>query len=239
MQPFTIDLAGRLSNLDLRPAKVLNPLFEAISNSLHAIDDAGGRGKISIEIIRAPGGNLADDAVDGFIVRDDGVGFTPGNFSSFLRSDSTYKQSRGGKGVGRLLWLKAFRSVEIVSVFRDAERTWRRQFTFALPDGVQGGEPQEWNPDAGTETEVILRGFLPSFREVCPVSSQTVANKIVEHFALVFLGQPPHIELIDRGDRISLLQTRDALFAPAGPETPISVGQYESETSGRAGGLNS
>jgi hypothetical protein len=49
-----IDLAGRVKNTNLSPSKVLWPLFEAITNSIHAIEDAGinNNGRIHIMIER-------------------------------------------------------------------------------------------------------------------------------------------------------------------------------------------
>lgn len=49
----------------------------------------------------------------GFIVEDNGLGFTPENMSSFETLDSDYKAGIACRGVGRLLWLKAFDRVSI------------------------------------------------------------------------------------------------------------------------------
>jgi hypothetical protein len=225
--PLSLDLPGRLGNIDLRPTKVLNPLFEAISNSLHAIEDAKrATGDISIAIIRGENRDLLGNVIEGFHIFDNGVGFTPSNYASFLRSDSTYKHERGGKGVGRLLWLKAFRSVEVDSIFRDADRFWRRRFLFTVPDGVIGDEPEETDADS-TSTTVRLSGLLPAFQERCPASAQVIANRIVEHFALAFLGNPPRLELVDGSERISLQQARDSLFTPTGQDTTFTVGAHK------------
>ena len=88
------------------------PLMEAVSNSIHAIterfdDKAGKRGRIDVTVIR----DLEDEnePVLGFDVGDNGVGFTEENYKSFLTPDSRHKEKRGGKGVGRLGWLKGLR----------------------------------------------------------------------------------------------------------------------------------
>jgi hypothetical protein len=44
--------------------------------------------------------------VVGFDVEYNGVGFTDDNFKSFRTPDSRWKETRGGKGIGRLGWLK-------------------------------------------------------------------------------------------------------------------------------------
>ena len=46
--------------------------------------------------------------IRGFIVSDNGEGFHDENIRSFRTLDSEYKAKLGGRGVGRLLWLKAF-----------------------------------------------------------------------------------------------------------------------------------
>ena len=47
---------------------------------------------------------------------------------SFLQSDSTYRAEKGGKGVGRFAWLKAFKEADIESSFIDAGEWVRRKF---------------------------------------------------------------------------------------------------------------
>lgn len=58
MQGYTIDLAGRVKNFDLPKQQPLIPLFEAVVNSLYAIEERqeneAFQGYINIEIIRDP-----------------------------------------------------------------------------------------------------------------------------------------------------------------------------------------
>ncbi len=53
------------------------------------------------------------------MVEDNGIGFTDENFKSFGTMDSRAKIQHGGKGIGRLLWLKGFDHADIESVFRE------------------------------------------------------------------------------------------------------------------------
>ena len=55
--------------------------------------------------------------ITGFVIQDNGIGFTDEHFRSFQTSDTTYKAKTGGKGIGRLLWLKAFSKAEVESTF--------------------------------------------------------------------------------------------------------------------------
>ncbi len=45
-----IDLIGRLNKIKLPVTNAMNPLFEAIINSIHAIEEIGGKGQIDIFI---------------------------------------------------------------------------------------------------------------------------------------------------------------------------------------------
>src|SRR5690606_37187395 len=102
------DNAGRIGNISLAPnaKNALYPLFEAVMNSIHAIEERFGRdnltkGDITITLHRDEAGEYA-----GFTVSDNGIGFNRDNLLSLRKFDSPRKATIGGKGVGRLLWLK-------------------------------------------------------------------------------------------------------------------------------------
>ena len=112
-----MNLAGRLRNTHLPVSRPLLPLYEALFNSFHAVDD-GGDDEREIEIVVHRGhaqanmeekqGTVREDPVVGFTVTDSGIGFDDDNMTSFKTADSDYKINRGGKGIGRLMWLKGF-----------------------------------------------------------------------------------------------------------------------------------
>lgn len=111
----------------------------------------------------------------------------------------------GGKGLGRFTWLKAFSRVEIRSVFVDPkDGALLREFVFD-----EGYDPDRGNAVAASEgvpgTTVRLVGFKEPYRSECAKSIEQIAQKMVEHFLLVFL-QPncPAIEIHDLGTRLSL-----------------------------------
>src|ERR1043166_193275 len=138
------NLNGRLRNTLLPLSHGLLALFEAVINSIHGIEDAGiaaETGRIHVTIERAgPGLFDADDEhrggghplpdITGFTVTDNGIGFNDENFDAFMTLDTERKVARGGRGIGRLLWLKAFDHVDVISTF-DADGTLRqRSFMF-------------------------------------------------------------------------------------------------------------
>jgi len=120
------DLEGILKNTPMPKSKPLFPLFEAVTNSLDALEQCTYSPTIEIHIIRddnelvsevAGAGRSALASIIGFRVQDNGVGFTEENLLSFRTYSSRQKADRGGKGVGRFLWLKAFDEVRIESTF--------------------------------------------------------------------------------------------------------------------------
>jgi hypothetical protein len=116
-------LGGRVENLKLNSRRdVLQPIFEAVSNSLQSIAATGRRdGLVRIELFRRSiqGEPLLSEAdrdnpdrslpeITSVRIADNGHGFTKENYDSFLTLDSRAKTALGGKGVGRLVWLKMF-----------------------------------------------------------------------------------------------------------------------------------
>lgn len=47
-----VDLRGRVSNLSVPKGRPLMPLFEAVVNSLHAVEDRGSTGVVEIHLLR-------------------------------------------------------------------------------------------------------------------------------------------------------------------------------------------
>jgi hypothetical protein len=210
-----IDLRGRVGNTKLPLSNGLHPLFEAISNSLDSIDEANHHnGQIDVDIIRdsaqrslIEGESPTNEPIIGFAVHDNGIGFSDENYKSFQTSDTTTKWSTGGKGVGRLLWLKAFDKADIVSVFAQGDTHFRRTFEFTLSkNGVEQRELVEAAHDP-IKTTVTLSGFKPEYRQyqTCPKSASTLARRIVEHFlGLFILDVGPKILVHDPYERTDI-----------------------------------
>lgn len=216
------NLQGRLRNTSLPYNHGLLPLFEAVVNSIHSIEEAGispGDGCITVEIVRDTqkaldlkrglkkrGPDAYRDVV-GFKVTDNGIGFTDPNMQSFLTLDSEYKADKGGRGVGRLLWLKAFKKVSINSIYRDAESKLKlREFTFTAAYGV--GDEKSSEVPSGTQrgTCVRLDGLGNRYREASYKSTRAIANSLFEHCLWYFVreGGAPSIVVADDDEHIKL-----------------------------------
>jgi hypothetical protein len=208
-----LNLLGRVRNTRLSHSNSLLPLFEAVINSIHSIEEQGsvelGEIKVFIERAKTPQIALAGTApvepITSFRVTDNGTGFTEANFDSFCTSDSQLKLVKGGKGVGRFLWLKAFDHAEIDSIYRSSNgEYWNRRFNLELSEeGI--GNPYnaklETTAPVKRETTVRLVNFKPDYQQWTPRSSQTVAKRMIEHCLEHFvLNQSPHITLHDEAD---------------------------------------
>jgi len=210
-----IDVIGRIGNVRLAYRNCLSPLFEAIVNSMHAIDEAAGtKGQIDVFVERdKTQRSLTTDGeesvaaypVSGFKVQDNGAGFNERNYVSFVTSDTTLKVARGGKGVGRLLWLKAFDHAEVDSVYGDNSCFRHRRFAFFLSkDGIENltdGESGATLPS----TTVRLVGMKAPYQHYCPKAAGTIARRIIEHFLEAFaLKSCPTITLHDTEEKTVL-----------------------------------
>ena len=213
---FEFSLAGRVRNLGFAPSPLnaLFPLFEAIANALHAIEarwdrEATKKGAITVTVIRS---ESEDDnpPVIGFTVEDNGIGLTPDNWKAFRTADTASKISRGGKGVGRLSWLKVFDNTKVSSGFQEGDIVRYRTFEFALAGGdanpLRGHQLSTGGPTASVGTRVQLQPYGPAYSVHCPRKVETIAAQIIGHFLRNFASyEVPSFFLADGPERISLL----------------------------------
>lgn len=215
------NVIGRVKNTTLPKSQALLPLFEAIVNSIDAIESEvadSNNGEICIQIIReqkAMGFPIeSPDSVDdhirglitGFEIIDNGAGFTDQNFDSFNTADSQQKEERGGKGVGRFLWLKAFEKVEVESVFLTDGQKAKRKFTFSLAsrDGVSNSIVID-APNEKQETHIRLLGLRNEFQKILPQSAEKISQRIVEHcLEYFYLARMPRIKVVDVDENIEI-----------------------------------
>lgn len=207
MAGFTIDLRGRIKNFPLPKNKPLLPLFEAVVNSIYAIEERQKKesfqGRIDIHIMRVPqevieGVDKNINEITGFVISDNGIGFDENNMRSFLQSDSTYRADKGGKGIGRFSWLKAFEHASIESIFMDDDSWVKRNFEFSLGKQEVDDSLVEIEGIGEYNTQVSLIDYLPMYRKNVTKNAEVIANRIMQHCLIYLMGTNcPIINVID------------------------------------------
>jgi hypothetical protein len=180
-------------------AAAMQPLFEAISNSIHSTQtkfgdavQAQGRVVVTIETNRKKEGVWAT-------VEDNGLGLDERNWEAFTTTDTDNKLSIGGKGVGRLLWLDCFERISVSSVYRASDGLVRRAFGFKLANDEQITDYTESPADDAGATSFHVRfeglrdnGYLAKF----PGRDSFVFQHLTSHFLPTFIGsRSPSVEV--------------------------------------------
>jgi hypothetical protein len=203
------DVKGRVRNTNLPKTKALLPLFEAVVNAFQAIEDTSGltaSPSIDIAVERDPMlPNIATDGdVIGFTIVDNGIGFNDANVESFFVADTQYKLAKGGKGIGRFTWLKAFEYAEIESHHHSNGNLVTRAFRFTS-DGDEPTGPVTSSKESQPKTSVRLVELKSPCKESCPRSLQVIGHRLVEH-CLPFFVDPkcPAVSISDVKERIDL-----------------------------------
>lgn len=208
------NLRNRVKKLYLPKTKALYPLFELISNSIHAIQENeeqlkknNAKGEIRIELIRIGNEEAINQANDldiypvhSFVVTDNGIGLNKSNFTSFTEFDSEKKAEIGGKGVGRLVCLKAFRLLNIRSVYQENGHFRERSFKYKrTKEGFEDYSDDVKSTGKYSETRIELFEFENYYQKHAPTSMLEIARQILAHFQLYFIqGIEPEIILIDQ-----------------------------------------
>ncbi|WP_375696679.1 MULTISPECIES: hypothetical protein [unclassified Bartonella] len=211
------NLSGRVRNTSLPENHALLPLFEAVVNSIHSIEEIGNDFSsryIIVSVIRSKQASLPLDKdteklneteIVGFKVIDNGTGFNDHNFQSFKTLDSDYKRDKGCHGIGRLLWLKAFDNIKIRSIYETDRGLKGRTFLFDAAAGIK--ELDEFQDNCTKrETIVELTGLNQKYKNHIPKKLQSIAKALLEHCLWYFArtGGCPFITIEDDTEKILL-----------------------------------
>ena len=214
------NLSNRIAHTTLPKSNGLLPLYEAVVNAIHAIDEANidsEAGFINIEIIRendlqpelvgtVKRGREAEASIVGFTVSDNGIGFNDQNMKSFETLDSDYKADLGCFGIGRLMWLKAFDSVKVESTYKNESSELKsRGFIFNAKGGVKESTSNE-KIEKQPGSVVKLEGFKAKYRDATRKTVEGIARGLFEHCLWYFLrpGGAPRIVIHDSEDTMNM-----------------------------------
>lgn len=218
---FISSIKGRVQKI--KTSDFMVPIYESISNAIHAIGENTNRhGSISVHLTRdSDQGSLAHDipAITAFEIRDNGVGFSEANMSSFCEADSTYKMAIGGKGVGRFSWLKFFDRASIRSTYIDGEKRYLRRFRFSQ-EGVHEDELLESTDETGST--IFVGPLRREYESRTRKTLKEIARHVAEHFFTYLATHAmPDVVLFDEdGSFVSLDEEhRSSLVGPESKHT--------------------
>ncbi|MBM2712837.1 ATP-binding protein [Mesorhizobium caraganae] len=194
MATLQSNLVKRIERLP-KPAKTadaMQPLFEAVSNSIHSVQDRFGKhvaekGRIIVNIVTG-----RKQVPVKILVEDNGVGLDTKNFEAFTTTDTDNKIARGGKGVGRLLWLDCFENTTVASNFSEGGILKCRRFRFvlSLSDQIQDYEEREADSQSSASGMTVEFAGLRDngYRVKFPGRSAYVFQHFTSHFLPTFIG---------------------------------------------------
>lgn len=217
-----INFRGLVELHTLPTSEPLLPLYEAIVNSIQSINQSGiSDGVIRVYLERDNNPNLFgtwETDINNIVIQDNGSGFTEENFKSFNTYATDFKKMLGCKGVGRMIWLKAFESVDIESFYEENGSFYHRKFTFDSKNAVSNDE-KELISDKKIQTVIRLNRLRTKNKSNTPKKLTTIARDILNHCFIYFvLGKAPTITVSDDTDTISI----NSLFDEIGKENIIT-----------------
>lgn len=208
---MNINFQGLVELHTLPTSEPLLPLYEAVVNSIQSINQANiSDGSIYIKIEREDSLSLLEKEtwetdIENIIIHDNGSGFTEDNFKSFNTYASDFKKMLGCKGVGRMIWLKAFGSVKVESTYCENGNWFRRTFTFDKVNAVSNETKESVENDAHNSTIITLKNLRSKNKSNTPKKISTIARDLLNHCFIYFvLGKAPKITISDGTENISV-----------------------------------
>jgi hypothetical protein len=157
-------------------------LFEAVSNSLYCCAN-NKEILITINLKRQYKANEIEkdreNFIIGFSIIDNGEGFTDENYEKFTKT--IYKTNHeGGRGEGRIAFLKVFKAVEIDSTYQDADKTYNRKFNFDR--NTINDNKNEVATGTLVNTRISFKGMEEIFIDYTKRGGDYYSKEILSHF---------------------------------------------------------
>ncbi len=180
------DLIGSVNRIKINRNNGVFTIFEAVVNSIQSDSK-----NILVELKTEKDNQSSLEVIDKkekyilkeVIITDDGYGFNDENFESFKKINSTHKFKLGGKGVGRLTWLKVFENIEIESIYKQDKKYFFRKILFNLDDEVKEIETKELSSGEQNQIKTTIKFKKPKvdFLEKFPITAEDLGEKILYH----------------------------------------------------------
>ena len=187
------------------------PLVEVIVNAIESIEEVVGdnSGKIEIRVLRSDQTEVEGglSRVEGFEIRDNGVGFTDVHREAFDTLYTDQKIEKGGRGFGRFVCLKHFKDFDIRSVYRDSDGQFRYR-TFLVGRNNEIIENEEVGESQSTDSGTIVRLFGLREGTSFDLELDTIGKRLVQRLLPLFVEERevcPEIILSEKDDRKTII----------------------------------
>lgn len=209
-----INLSGAMDLIKMSK-KPLAPIYEAINNSLEALN------KKSEDTNRAPligvalyFGGLLDESkeLEKVEITDNGIGFDDENYMRFKEFFDKSK-GYGNKGTGRFQYFHRFYQIKIDSVFEENGTRYRRTFSCTKNNFIPDEKKVE-DKDSRFQTKVSLCGYLGKGSEKIyfdTLKVEQLVSEIKSHFMLRFYLDNKKDELYAPKVKISFIKGGNVL----------------------------
>lgn len=205
------------------------PLVELVVNGIQAVEEkAKGNGLVEIEVLRTGQAELAErlEEVDGFVVKDNGVGFTQRNRDAFDTLYTDLKAADGGKGFGRFTCLKYFERMRVTSTFEKDGAFWDRAFGMGLVNEIVVDEAVSPSEARETGSAVAISGIKSvKFPDKgLDIISRIVVERLLPYF-VDKVRLPPRIVIRDAGSADPPISLNDYLSRENTQIVELPVGE--------------
>jgi hypothetical protein len=194
------DVLGRIANMRLPDGKtaLLFSIYEAVSNAIQAVEERFGRAEFANRgEIKVLVDLNADKSLKYIAISDNGVGLTPSHLLAFETCDTRQKYSIGGKGVGRLIWVKVFDEIRVKSTFEvgiDKYETVTFKFDPNHDESLVGLTRAKGEA-ADVGTKIVLSEIKPD--QNSGITRSLLARHICHHFFPFFIaGSMPRLNVM-------------------------------------------
>ncbi len=219
MKHKTIDLTAEVKRATLPDGLqgFLFPMYEAISNAFHSIEDRWendleDKGRLDVTF---------DDQAREVTIKDNGSGFDEANLSAFLTPLTGNKYERGGKGFGRFMAFKVYSRVFYSSGQKKPDgmltKGCYRYDPFSNDDNLivvketdgAGAHPHDCgvtvsmrSPKADFEDYFVLEGKDRKHNH----TAEDIVSAVLDHFLIEFIQKkvPKHFVLTIQGATFNL-----------------------------------
>ncbi|MCC5612949.1 ATP-binding protein [Nostoc sp. CHAB 5834] len=234
-----INIKRAVSNIREKTS-IYTPIVEAIVNSIQAIKSKeGANGLVTITLKRngqleLDGTQSGDRKIEEIQIIDNGIGFNEINRESFDTLYSDLKINEGGKGFGRLTYLKYFDHVWINSAYQKKDDSyWALEFKMGDEKHFITDEASYPAKTSQTGSTIRLSGLKK--KSAINQSAKTIARNLVELLLPYFITEEyscPTIILMeeDESEIITLneyLSSKEAVIK----EIPLAASEFSLQDS--------